>query len=138
VVERALSAFFLLFSLAYLAAATGLTFGSPGSPKSGFLPILVGTGGSLLALLNLLGVLRRPAGAAAPPVALARLGAFSAVLGAYLVLLKVAGFTWATFAALTLLMKVTGTSGWLTPLAVAGGVAVGAYLTFGYLGVVFP
>jgi len=139
VIERALSAFFLLFSLGYLCAATGFSFGSLSSPKSGFLPMVAGTAAALLALINLVGVFRKgDARATISRAVLAKIGLFSAVIGLYLVLLKVAGFAAATFVALLLLLKVTKTKGWLLPVLVAGGVAVGAKLTFGYLGVIFP
>lgn len=138
-IERALSAFFLLFSLGYLYAATGFSFGSLSSPKSGFLPMVAGTAAALLALINLVGVFRKgDARATISRAVLAKIGLFSAVIGLYLVLLKVAGFAAATFVALLLLLKVTKTKGWLLPVLVAGGVAVGAKLTFGYLGVIFP
>ena len=138
-IERALSAFFLLFSLGYLYVATGFSFGSLSSPKSGFLPMVAGTAAALLALINLVGVFRkRDARATISRAVLAKIGLFSAVIGLYLVLLKVAGFAAATFVALLLLLKVTKTKGWLLPVLVAGGVAVGAKLTFGYLGVIFP
>jgi hypothetical protein len=138
-IERALSAFFLLFSLGYLYAATGFSFGSLSSPKSGFLPQVVGTAAVILSLVNLAGVLRNAgAGPTLSRTALVKIGLFSAVLGLYLVLLRYAGFTAATFVALCLLLKVAETKGWLLPVLVAGGVAVGAKLTFGYLGVIFP
>jgi len=94
---------------------------------------------ALLALINLVGVFRKgDARATISRAVLAKIGLFSAVIGLYLVLLKVAGFAAATFVALLLLLKVTKTKGWLLPVLVAGGVAVGAKLTFGYLGVIFP
>ena len=139
-VEKALSAFFLLLSLTFLyTAVAGFTFGALSSPKSGFLPTVTAAAASLLALANLVGVLRRPnPGVGIPRGALRKIGGFSAVLVIYLILLKYAGFATATFAALLLLLKVTGTAGWLLPVLVAGGVAGGAKLIFGYLGVVFP
>ena len=139
-VDKAMSAFFLFFCLAFLYAATsGYTFGALSSPKSGFLPTATAAVASVLALINLVGVLRRPhSGADIPRGAMRKLGAFCAVLAAYIVLLKYAGFVPATFVALLLLLKVTDTEGWLLPLAVAGGVAVGAKLIFGALGVTFP
>ena len=137
--NKALSAFFLLLSLAYLYFAREMSVGSLGSPKSGFLPMVTGTGASVLAFINFISVLKKAPGSAGMQRALKKLVLFCLSLAAYIVLLKYAGYLFATFIVLFCLLKVSETKGWVIPLIISAGVAAGFYFTFGYLlGVVFP
>ena len=137
--DKVLSAFFLLLSLAYLYFAREMSFGSLGSPKSGFLPMVTGTGASLLAFINFIGVLKRGPGSAGRQRALKKLVPFCLSLASYIVLLKYAGYLFATFIVLFCLLKVSEAKGWLIPLVISAGVAAGFHFTLGgLLGVVFP
>jgi putative tricarboxylic transport membrane protein len=139
VIEKALSAFFLFFSLTYLFFARDLTFGAMSAPKSGFLPILAGTGASVLAFINFLSVLGKAGNPADPKKVVRKMVLFCAGLGVYLVLFKYAGYLPASFAVLLFLLKISEAKGWLMPLTVSAGVAGGFYFTFVWvLGVTFP
>jgi putative tricarboxylic transport membrane protein len=138
--DKALSCFFLLFSLVYLFSAKTMTFGTFSSPKSGFMPVIAGTLGVILAVINLIGVFRKaPSEASEPDLNLKRLFLFGGGLVVYLAVLKFLGYALATFLVMFYLLKILGTKGWKVPLAVSLGVAGGFYLIFvSLLGITLP
>ncbi len=137
--EKVLALFFLLLSLIYLFLGRELAFGALDSPKSGFLPTLVGITAAVLAFI-IAGKPGRPRTAKNPAEENWTKFIFVVIgLLIYLVILNFVGYFSATFIIMFYLLKVADTEGWLIPLAVSAGSAAGFYLLFGrYLGVYLP
>lgn len=131
--ERVSSAFFLFFCAGYAYLSTGYSFGTMTSPQSGFLPIIVGIIGTVLAAINLFNVLKaKPKTAEGSPPAIdwLRILLFSVGLLVYILILRPLGYFMSTFLALLYLLKVAGVNGWMIPTVVAGIVAGGFYILF--------
>lgn len=113
--EKAVSLFFLLFSILYFIMAHQLSFGTIHAPKAGFLPVLAG-----LAAIVLAAVLTFTR-ASTPTkfnnwrkLLLVLIGLLS-----YTVLLPLTGYPVTTFFVVFYLLKVTDTAGWLSPFLIA-------------------
>jgi putative tricarboxylic transport membrane protein len=139
VADKIFSGILLLFCLVYLYFSTDMSFGIPSSPKSGFLPTVAGTIGSILAAINFLKVMRTKNSQGTLEVNFKKAGLFFGALVIYLVAMKYIGYAIATGIAMLLLLKVTETKGWIKPVAISLGTAVVFYVVFErLLGVQLP
>jgi hypothetical protein len=130
--QRIVALALFLICAVYLNAAREFSFGSWSGPKAGFMPIIVGTLGVLLAAANVVRVFRAgPAGPVDFGRSPARALAFLAVLMLYAGLLGMLGFLPATFLATLALLKVGELRGLVRPIAIAACFAGGVWLLFG-------
>ena len=116
----ALAALLFIGSAVYLANAWDLSFGSWRAPRAGFLPIIVGTIGTVLAAANLVGTALAPEIEADIGDAPWRAALFAAALAAFVPALALMGYVPATFAILLALLKIHGAGG-CCPAARCGG-----------------
>jgi len=140
VIEKVVSGIFLLFCLVYMYYAKDLSFGSIVKPKAGFLPIVAGTAGTVLALINFGKVMLKKSETSKSDIrSWKRVGLFFAGLVVYLLILEYVGYLVSTILVMFYLLKVAGTKGWLVPALMAVGVGVGFHFIFDYaLGVMLP
>ncbi|OAM72986.1 tripartite tricarboxylate transporter TctB family protein [Devosia elaeis] len=121
--KRAVNLVILLFCTLYLMLALALPMGTPARPGIGFMPILLGVGGVVLAGWSLgNSMLEAPEGthfsgwhAVAPPLV------YLTLLALYVPAMSLVGFMFSSMAVLTGLLL---TAGLRNPLAV-GGLAIG-------------
>jgi putative tricarboxylic transport membrane protein len=137
--EKIITLFFLLGSIVYLSVAQQFTFGTLGSPKSGFLPSLSGTIALLLSLTLLYKQLRSSKSSVQDKVNWIKFIFIIIGLLFYISFLNSIGYFAATFIFLFYLFKVADTAGWLMPLLVSFSSAAIFYLIFAnYLSVTLP
>lgn len=134
-IEKSLSIFFFLASLGYLFCANDLLFGSFAAPKLGFVPLMTGVAASVLALIDMIGVIRKKSRArdtqdTQPQVNPKKVILFSLGLAAYVALLNFVGFLPASIVVMIYLLKVTGVQGWVKPVIISALVAGGFYVVF--------
>lgn len=126
-------------SIIYLFEARQLTFGSLGSPKSGFLPMLAGAVAFLLSLAILIHQLRSTEKATQEPVDWTKFIFVIIGLLFYVTILTNIGYFAATLILLLYLFKVADTAGWLAPLLLATTSSIAFYLLFArYLAIPLP
>lgn len=129
----AVAAFLFVGCAVYVTNALNLSFGSWRAPRAGFLPIIVGTIGTLLAAANLIGTMLTPEPDADIGDAPWRAVLFAVALAAFVPALAVVGYIPATFAVLVALLKVHGAGGWLRPIAVAAVTSMATWALFSEL-----
>lgn len=137
--ERFVTLLILFCSILYLVEAQDLTFGSLGSPKSGFIPILTGTLALIISLWLLASQVWSARQASADKIDWTRF--IFIVIGFlfYITFLQNIGYFTATVILLFYLFKVNDTPGWLFPLLLAAGCSFGFYLLFvSYLAIPLP
>ncbi|GEA16017.1 hypothetical protein E308F_22610 [Moorella sp. E308F] len=139
-IEIAMAIFFVILSVSYTVFARQYSFGTFYAPRAGFMPTIVGTMATILAMINLFGTAAqyRRKQTQEKEILLTRyqinkIFLYSIGLVIYVVLLKTVGFLTATFLATLYLIKVAGGKGWRLPIIVAIGVSVGFYSIFQYL-----
>ncbi|WP_338823353.1 hypothetical protein MHOCP_15700 [Moorella humiferrea] len=139
-IEIGMAIFFVILSVIYTVFARDYSFGTFYAPKAGFMPIIVGTTATILAIINLFMTTAkyRHRQTKEREVLLTRyqikkIFLYSLGLVIYVVLLKTVGFLTATFLATLYLIKVAGGKNWRLPIIVAIGVSVGFYSIFQYL-----
>ena len=137
--EKVLSLLILVGSTLYLYEARQLTFGSLGSPKSGFVPVLAGA----VALLLSLALLLKQLGSAKKPEfdSIDWTKFIFVIIGLlfYITILTSIGYFAATLILLLYLFKIADTAGWLVPLFLATGSSIAFYLLFTrYLAIPLP
>ena len=137
-IERILSLFFLFGSIFYLSEAQQLTFGTIGSPKSGFLPLIASIIAVLLALTLIINQLGRKKHIKQDKVDWTKFLFVTIGLLFYILVLNIIGYFSATFIFLFYLFKVADTEGWTLPLTIATGGSTIFFLTFRYLAVTLP
>jgi putative tricarboxylic transport membrane protein len=137
-IERIISLFFLFGSIFYLYEAQQLTFGTIGSPKSGFLPLLAGAIAVLLALTLIVKQLVTKTTTEQDKVDWTKFLFVIIGLLFYIMVLNIIGYFCATFIFLFYLFKVFDTAGWIIPLIIASGGSTVFYLTFRYLSITLP
>lgn len=135
-----MSIFFFCFAGLYLFFALGHAFGTPASPKSGFLPTIAGlVGVGLAGIVVVRQFLRRQEDGADEYLGRHKMTLFVLGLLSYVVLIKIAGYLPATFLLMVYLLKITETVGWFFPIVVSAGVAVSFFIVFQhFLGIVLP
>ncbi|MCC5465890.1 tripartite tricarboxylate transporter TctB family protein [Pelosinus baikalensis] len=138
-IEKIISLLFLIGSLTYLYWAQEFTFGTLGSPKSGFLPNLAGVTALLLSLLLMFRQFRLKKTNNKEAVDWTKFLFILIGLAFYLMILTIVGYFVATFIFLFYLFKVADTSGWRVPLAISfcGSAAFHLLFTY-YLKVALP
>lgn len=129
-VEKILTGFFLLVSVVYLLTSRGMAFGSMNSPKSGFLPAVVGVAATILALILFISVMVKGKKLEKIEINWEKLVMFLGGILAYIIFLNIIGYRMATFIVMFILLKVTKTKGWIIPLLVSAGVSFGFYYLF--------
>ena len=130
--EKIITLLFFLGSLTYLSWAQELTFGTLGSPKSGFLPTLAGTIALLLSLTLFCSPLQSKSTNEQEKVDWTKFIFIIIGLLFYILILKIIGYFAATFIFLFYLLKVADTSGWIFPLIISLGSSATFYLLFAY------
>lgn len=130
--EKIITLLFSLGSITYLFWAQELTFGTLGSPKSGFLPNLAGTTAFLLSLALFCGQLQSKRTDEQEKVDWTKFLFIIIGLVFYILILKIVGYFTATFIFLFYLFKVADTSGWISPLLISFGSSATFYLLFAY------
>lgn len=128
-IERGLSVFFLVVSIAYLYAATGFSFGSLASPRAGFLPQIVGGLAVLLTFIDFIGTARRAPGEQERSRLVIAAG-FVGVMALYVVALPLVGFPVSTTLCTFALLKVGGTRGYIVPAIISVCLSGGVWLAF--------
>lgn len=137
--EKIVTLFFLLGSMVYLYFAQQFTFGTLGSPKSGFLPNLAGMTAILLSLVLLYKHFKSRKASAQEKVHWTKFIFIFIGLLFYISFLKILGYFAATFMLLFYLFKVADTVGWLVPLVVSFSSSAIFYFIFtNYLSVILP
>lgn len=137
--ERFVTLLILFCSIIYLVEAQGLTFGSLGSPKSGFIPILAGTLALSISLWLLAKQIWSTRQSTSDGINWTRF--IFIVIGFlfYITFLNNIGYFTATWILLFYLFKVTDTPGWVFPLLLAAGFSFAFYLLFvRYLAIPLP
>jgi putative tricarboxylic transport membrane protein len=139
--EAIVSGFFAAAALLYLWLVRDMAFGSLTSPKSGFMPIVAGSGALVLSTANLVRLIAgtgRPADRPVDRAVLVKASVFTMALAAYLAIMRFIGFFPSTFILVAVLIGYS-TGRRLMPLAVALGTTVASYLVFSLLlGIQFP
>lgn len=130
--EKIITLLFFLGSITYLSWAQELTFGTLGSPKSGFLPTLAGIMAFLLSLALFCSPLQSKSNEKAEEVDWSKFIFIIIGLLFYILILKIVGYFAATFIFLFYLLKVADTSGWFFPLLISFGSSATFYLLFAY------
>lgn len=130
--EKIITLLFFLGSITYLSWAQELTFGTLGSPKSGFLPTLAGTISLLLSLALYCIPVQSKSTNEQEEVDWTKFIFIIIGLLFYILILKIIGYFAATFIFLFYLLKVSDTSGWIFPLLISFGSSVTFYLLFAY------
>jgi len=137
--EKIITLFFLLGSIVYLFFAQQFTFGTLGSPKSGFLPSLAGITALLLSLTLLYKQLRSNQTSVLDKVNWTKFIFIIIGLLFYITFLNMIGYFAATFILLFYLFKVADTAGWRMPLLISFSSATIFYFIFAnYLSVTLP
>jgi putative tricarboxylic transport membrane protein len=131
-IEKMISLLFLIGSLTYLYWAQEFTFGTLGSPKSGFLPNLAGFTAFLLSLLLIFRQFRLKKTKNKEAVDWTKFLFILIGLVFYLMILNIVGYFVATFIFLFYLFKAADTSGWGFPLVVSFCSSAAFHLLFTY------
>lgn len=138
-IEKIITLLFLLGSSLYLFFAQHLTFGTLGSPKSGFLPNLAGSVAVLLSLVLVFKQIGSKETTSNEKVDWTKFIFIIIGFVFYITSLSNIGYLPATFIFLFYLLKVTDTSGWRNPLLIAVVSSFMCYLVFErYLAVPLP
>jgi hypothetical protein len=118
--------------MAYLYLAHGLTFGTLGSPKSGFLPTLAGTITLVFSLILLCRQSHFREKKAQLPVDWTKFLFIIIGLLFYIIILNSIGYFFATFILLFYFFKLGDTVGWVFPLVISLCSCAVFYLLFSY------
>lgn len=138
-IEKGLTLSILLASISYLFEAQRLTFGSLGSPKSGFLPVLAGSLALILSLALFLSQCRFAEKVKHAAIDWTKFIFILIGLLFYITILTNIGYFTATLILLLYLFKVADTAGWIVPLLLAATSSVAFYLLFArYLAIPLP
>ncbi len=127
------SACILLVSVIYLYDAKDLVLGTMKRPGVGFLPIVSGT---LLAFFSLFELIRsylNKNGSSQINIKWAKIALFLAGVILYALVLKLIGYTVATFGLLLFLTKLFGAKSWVKPLIFSMALSLGSYYLFAEL-----
>lgn len=137
--EKILTFFFLLISSSYLYFAKQLTFGNLQSPRSGFLPILVGIAAIIISCFLLFKQRDKKQSTTENSVDWTKFIFILIGFIFYITLFHIIGYFFTTFIVLFYLFKIADMSGWILPLSVAFGSSASFYLLFKYyLAVALP
>lgn len=130
--EKMISLLFLIGSLTYLYWAQEFTFGTLGSPKSGFLPNLAGILALILSITVIFRQFQYKKSANKDAVDWTKFLFILIGLVFYLMILSIIGYFVATFIFLFYLFKVADTAGWRFPLVVSFCSSAAFHLLFTY------
>jgi len=135
--EKLIAIFFLILSVIYTYDACSLSFGSFMAPKAGFMPLIAGSIGIMLALVLTISALFqkgcKETGSAKADINGRKLIFLIIGILVYLILFRLLGYMAATFISLIYLLKVTETAGWVYPCFFSAGIAVSFYFLFSEL-----
>lgn len=137
--EKIVTCFFLLGSSVYLYFAGQLTFGTLASPRSGFLPILVGITATVVSLFLAFRQFQTKESAASSHVDLTKFTFILIGLIFYITVFNIIGYLSATCILLFYLFKIADMAGWFLPFTLAAASSSAFYFLFKYyLAVTLP